>query len=69
MKGVVTKKDVQDEACIPSARQFEVCEVGRRQETAKSRRKVFSQQHQVWLGEQNICFERNGLWCDDLRVW
>ena len=23
----------------------------------------------IWIDEQNGRFERNGLWCDDLRVW
>jgi hypothetical protein len=30
---------------------------------------VFSQMYNVWIEEQNTRFEKNGLWCDELRVW
>lgn len=33
------------------------------------RQKAFDETHKAWVDEQNACFEKNGLWCDDLRVW
>lgn len=33
------------------------------------RQAEFDLTHSAWLAEQNIRFEANGLWCDELRVW
>ena len=37
--------------------------------TLAERRKAINQTHKAWIDEQNARFEKNGLWCDDLRVW
>lgn len=33
------------------------------------RQKAYNETHKAWIDEQNTRFEKNGMWCDDLRVW
>ncbi len=30
---------------------------------------ALSQMYKVWIEKQNTQFEKNGLWCDELRAW
>lgn len=33
------------------------------------KKKGFERSYKTWLEAQNAQVEKNGLWCDDLRVW
>ena len=37
--------------------------------TSVQRQIKFDRQYSAWLAEQNVRFEAEGLWCDELRVW
>jgi hypothetical protein len=66
---VFVEKGGRIDTVILSAQQFEALKAGASTETLRSRQKRFNHEHAAWLDEQNKRFEKNGLWCDDLRVW
>lgn len=35
----------------------------------RNQKKQFESGYKDWVDEQNTLFERQGLWCADLRVW
>ena len=35
----------------------------------KERTRQFNERHKDWIAELNEHFDKNGLWCDDLRTW
>lgn len=51
------------------AQRFADLQRGSRAEYLSQRRERFEQLHGAWLAEQNQCFEKHGLWCDEMRVW
>lgn len=55
---VFVKKDDHIKPAILSVQQFETFEAADSSKTLNA-----------WLEEQTTRFEKNGLWCDDLRVW
>lgn len=66
---VFVEKDGRIDTVIVSIQQFEELKSAEQTQTLKVRQHQFNQTHKVWLEEQNARFEKNGLWCDDLRVW
>ena len=66
---VFVEKDGRIDTVIVSAQQFDALRSAAQPKTLAQRRKVFEQTHKAWIDEQNTRFEKNGLWCDDLRVW
>ena len=66
---VFVEKDGRIDSVILSVQQFEALKSAEQSKTLGERQKEFNQTHKVWLEEQNARFEKNGLWCDDLRVW
>jgi len=57
------------DAVIVSTQPFETPRTEDRPQTLAQRRKDFEQAHKVWIEAQNTRFEKDGLWCDDFRVW
>ena len=68
-KPVFVEKDGRVDTVIVSVEQFEALRSAGQGQTLKTRQRQFNQAHADWLQEQNQRFEKNGLWCDDLRVW
>lgn len=66
---VFVEKDGRIDTVIVSIQQFEAFKSAEQTQTLKARQNQFNQTHKAWLEEQNARFEKNGLWCDDLRVW
>lgn len=66
---VYVEKDGRIDSVILSVQQFEALKSVEKKETLGDRQKAFNQSHKAWIEEQNARFEKNGLWCDDLRVW
>lgn len=66
---VFVEKDGRIDTVIVSAQQFEALKSASRPKILAQRKRVFEQRHKAWIDEQNARFEKNGLWCDDLRVW
>ena len=66
---VFVEKDGRIDTVIVSAQQFEALTAASQTQTPAQRKKHFEQTHKVWIDEQNARFEKNGLWCDDMRVW
>lgn len=66
---VFVEKDGRIDSVILSVQDFEALKAASQSKTMAERQKVFNQTHKAWIDEQNARFERNGLWCDDLRVW
>lgn len=66
---VFVEKDGRIDTVIVSIQQFEALKSAEQTQTLKARQNQFNQTHKAWLEEQNARFEKNGLWCDDLRVW
>jgi PHD/YefM family antitoxin component YafN of YafNO toxin-antitoxin module len=64
---VFVEKDGRIDTVILSAQQFDALQAAT--QTPAARQKQFNQTHKAWIDEQNNRFEKNGLWCDDLRVW
>ncbi len=66
---VFVEKDGRIDTVIVSIQHFEAFKSAEQTQTLKARQSQFNQTHKAWLEEQNARFEKNGLWCDDLRVW
>lgn len=66
---VYVEKDGRIDTVIVSAQQFEALKSAAEAKTLAPRKSVFEQTHKAWIDEQNSRFEKNGLWCDDMRVW
>lgn len=66
---VYVEKDGRIDSVILSVQQFEALKSVGQNKTLGERQKAFNQAHKAWIEEQNARFEKNGLWCDDLRVW
>ena len=66
---VFVEKDGRIDTVIVSIQQFEALKSAEQTQTLKSRQNQFNQTHKAWLEEQNARFEKQGLWCDELRVW
>jgi PHD/YefM family antitoxin component YafN of YafNO toxin-antitoxin module len=66
---VFVEKDGRIDSVILSAQQFEALKATDQVKSLAARQKAFNQNHKAWIEEQNARFEKNGLWCDDLRVW
>jgi len=66
---VFVEKDGRIDTVILSAGQFDALNASVQGKSLKQQKKVFDQTHKAWIEEQNARFEKNGLWCDDLRVW
>lgn len=66
---VFIEKDGRVDSVILSVQQFEALKSAEQNKTLRARQKAFNQTHKAWIEEQNARFEKNGLWCDDLRVW
>lgn len=66
---VYVEKDGRIDSVILSVQQFEALKSVAQNKTLGERQKTFNQTHKAWIEEQNARFEKNGLWCDDLRVW
>lgn len=66
---VFVEKDGRIDSVILSAKQFEILKATDQVKSLVARQKAFNQTHKAWIDEQNARFEKNGLWCDDLRVW
>ena len=66
---VFVEKDGRIDTVIVSARQFEALKSASQPKISAQRKRIFEQTHKAWINEQNSRFEKNGLWCDELRVW
>lgn len=66
---VFVEKDGRIDSVILSLQEFEALKAASQTQTLAARQKAFNHTHKAWLDEQNARFEKNGLWCDDLRVW
>ncbi len=66
---VFVEKDGRVDTVIVSAQQFEAMQTADQNKTLARKKKEFNQTHKAWLEEQNTRFEKQGLWCDELRVW
>jgi PHD/YefM family antitoxin component YafN of YafNO toxin-antitoxin module len=66
---VFVEKDGRIDSVILSAQQFEALKATDQVKSLAARQKAFNHTHKAWIEEQNVRFEKNGLWCDDLRVW
>ena len=66
---VFVEKDGRIDTVILSVQQFEALKSADQTKTLAQRKKQFNQTHKAWIEEQNARFEKNGLWCDDMRVW
>lgn len=66
---VFIEKDGRIDSVILSVQDFEALKAASQRKTLVERQKSFNQTHKAWIDEQNARFEKNGLWCDDLRVW
>lgn len=66
---VFVEKDGRIDSVILSVQHFEALKSAGQKKTLEERQKAFNQTHKDWIEEQNARFEKNGLWCDDLRVW
>ena len=66
---VFVEKDGRIDSVILSVQDFEALKAASQSKTLAERQKGFNQTHKAWIAEQNARFEKNGLWCDDLRVW
>ena len=66
---VFVEKDGRIDSVILSVQDFEALKAASQSKTLAERQKAFNQTHKAWIDEQNARFEKNGLWCDDLRVW
>ena len=66
---VFVEKDGRIDSVILSVQDFEALKAASQSKTLAERQKAFNQSHKAWIAAQNARFEKNGLWCDDLRVW
>ncbi len=66
---VFVEKDGRIDSVILSVQDFEALKAASQPKTLAARQKAFNQTHKAWIDEQNARFEKNGLWCDELRVW
>lgn len=66
---VFAEKDGLIDSVILSVQDFEALKAASQPKTLAESQKAFNQTHKAWIDEQNSRFEKNGLWCDDLRVW
>ncbi len=66
---VFVEKDGRIDSVTLSVQAFEALKAASQPKTLAERQKAFNQTHKAWMDEQNARFEKNGLWCDDLRVW
>ena len=66
---VFVEKDGRIDSVILSVQQFEMLKSAGQNKTRAARQKAFDLTHKGWIEEQNARFEKNGLWCDELRVW
>lgn len=65
---VFIEKNGRIDSVILSAQDFEALKAASQTNSLAERQKAFNQTHKAWLVEQKARFEKNGLWCDDLRV-
>jgi hypothetical protein len=54
---------------LVSAQQLATPQLAAQGLTSVQRQIKFDRQYSAWLAEQNVRFEAEGLWCDELRVW
>lgn len=66
---VFVEKDGRIDTVILSAQQFEALKSADQTKTLAQRQTLFNQTHKAWIEEQNARFDKQGLWCDDMRVW
>lgn len=66
---VFVEKDGRIDSVILSAQQFEALKATDHVKSLAARQKAFNHTHKAWIEEQNIRYEKNGLWFDELRVW
>lgn len=66
---VFVEKDGRIDTVILSAQQFDALKSADQTKTIAQRKKLFNQTHKAWIEEQNARFDKQGLWCDDMRVW
>lgn len=66
---VFIEKNGRVDTVIVSAKHFSELQASSRNETLSQRTAHFERSHSAWLAEQNLRFEKHGLWCDDMRVW
>ena len=66
---VFVEKGGRIDTVIVSAQQFEALKSASQPKTLAQRKRAFEQTHKAWLDGQTARFEKNGLWCDDQRVW
>jgi PHD/YefM family antitoxin component YafN of YafNO toxin-antitoxin module len=66
---VFVEKDGRVDTVILSAKHYAELRAAGAQSSMAQRRKAFEHTYKTWLDAQNAQVEKNGLWCDDLRVW
>jgi hypothetical protein len=67
LEPVFVEKDGRVDTVILSLQQFEKLTSSNLVQSQK--KSQFDREHRAWLSEQNARFEKQGLWCDDMRVW
>ncbi len=66
---VFVEKDGQVDSVILSAKMFETLSAKSREGLEGEKRRAFEKKYRTWLAQENLRYEQEGLWCDDLRVW
>jgi hypothetical protein len=66
---VFVEKDGRVDSVILSAKQYATLSAASAKFSLADKRKAFESTYKAWLDDQNAQVEKNGLWCDDLRVW
>ena len=66
---VFVEKDGRVDSVILSAKQYAELNAASRKTSLADQRKNFEKTYKSWLNDQNDQVEKNGLWCDEVRVW
>ena len=69
LEPVFIEKDGKVDSVILSAKMFETLSASGNEKLDLQKRHAFEKKYRAWLIEENLRFEQEGLWCDDLKVW
>ena len=68
-KVVFVEKDGEIDSVILSAKMDQQLSASQTEKTEAARKAEFQRKYRRWLERENSRFEKEGLWCDELRVW
>ncbi len=66
---VFVEKDGEIDSVILSAKMYQQLSASQTEKTEAARKAEFQRKYRRWLERENSRFEKEGLWCDELRVW